>query len=427
MPIHILRHRKHPLAGFWVAPNGSDTNAGTFRSPFRTIQRAANVVAAGQNVWVRGGTYVEQIDISADGTAAAPIRFQSAPGERAIIDGEDTLASGFGVLLRLSGDYVQMRDLEVMRSAGMGVLVSGAHDVVSFCYSHHHEENGILLQGSDNIVEDSQVYRNVLVNEYGASWGSYSSGLSAARGSCARAIMRRNHVWENWGEGISTYEATDTLIEDNVAHDNATICYYLSDVTGVTLQRNFGYNDPASYVYEYGDNNGIILGDEVGTPVSSDLTIVNNIIYGCWNNFYFWSGLSHGLVNVTIAANALVNSIGDVATIRIADGPHSNVVIRDNIVQQDDALPVAYFNADADVVWSYNNWSKAAPAAVQGTGDVTGAPLLADVAAHPFVPESYQLTASSPARGVGVAEAAAVVDFWRTPRSNPPDMGAHEY
>ncbi len=42
---------------YYVAPSGNDTNSGVISSPFLTIQRAHTAVAAGDTVYVRGGTY----------------------------------------------------------------------------------------------------------------------------------------------------------------------------------------------------------------------------------------------------------------------------------------------------------------------------------------------------------------------------------
>ena len=55
----------------------------------RTISEAAAVAAAGDTVVIHGGTYRETVVIAASGTAAAPITFVSAPGERVVVTGAD--------------------------------------------------------------------------------------------------------------------------------------------------------------------------------------------------------------------------------------------------------------------------------------------------------------------------------------------------
>ncbi len=68
---------------YYVAPGGSDTAAGIEGAPFRTIQKAASVVGAGDTVVVQAGTYAGfQMgwDFPQNGTAAQPITFRAQPG-----------------------------------------------------------------------------------------------------------------------------------------------------------------------------------------------------------------------------------------------------------------------------------------------------------------------------------------------------------
>ena len=46
---------------FWVAPTGSDVAPGSRNQPFKTIQRAADILQAGDVCHVRAGTYREWV------------------------------------------------------------------------------------------------------------------------------------------------------------------------------------------------------------------------------------------------------------------------------------------------------------------------------------------------------------------------------
>lgn len=76
----------HPAmaATYYVATSGSDSNPGTQAQPFRNIQRAADTVVAGDTVLVRGGSYVEEINLRRSGTASAKITFKPEPGSGAV-------------------------------------------------------------------------------------------------------------------------------------------------------------------------------------------------------------------------------------------------------------------------------------------------------------------------------------------------------
>lgn len=56
--------------------NGDDASSGSREAPFRTIQRAADVVIAGDTVMVREGTYPEDVFIQNSGSAGARITFR---------------------------------------------------------------------------------------------------------------------------------------------------------------------------------------------------------------------------------------------------------------------------------------------------------------------------------------------------------------
>jgi hypothetical protein len=62
-------------ATYYVSTNGSDTNSGVDRSPWRTVQKAANTMVAGDTVIVANGTYPEVVQTKENGTAGSPITF----------------------------------------------------------------------------------------------------------------------------------------------------------------------------------------------------------------------------------------------------------------------------------------------------------------------------------------------------------------
>lgn len=423
----------------FVAPGGNNAWAGTYAAPWATITYAATQVVAGDTVYVRGGSYHEAINISADGTAVNPIRFLAFPGELPIVDGENDLPVSYTGLLKATGDYVYLSGFDVRNSAYFGAQLDGTNCILSHLRVHDNDKTGVYANGDYSIVQDSLVWNNSLCNEWGvmAETGGWGTGISMARVAhgtpCNYGIVRRCIVWENWGEGINTFEATHTLIENNIAHDNFSTNFYISDATDVLLQRNFAYNDPDSHMhwdppdvngYHFGGANiGIMLGNEGYSPSLNNNTIVNNIVYGCSKNLYQGSNAP----NTTVANNTFINAIGTKG-IQI-NSNETGSVYENNIVQQDNSLGcIAHDQDGSGITFINNQWSKAVPAYAQSGGDVVGDPLLADVAAHPFVAESYKLTGSSPGLAGATVVAAATPDYFGVARSGTtPDMGAGEY
>ena len=87
-----------PLASatYYVAPQGSDSAAGSFAAPWRTLQKAASTATAGDVVNIRAGTYRETVTFASSGTTAAPITFQNYAGESVTITGLDVVTPGVG-------------------------------------------------------------------------------------------------------------------------------------------------------------------------------------------------------------------------------------------------------------------------------------------------------------------------------------------
>jgi len=411
---------------YYVASNGSDTNPGTFLLPWKTIGKAAQMVAAGDTVFIRGGLYHESVSIVTSGTLSHPIKIMAYPGENPVIEGGYTLPGYWGCLLCVRGDYIIVSGIEVRNSAYMGVFVYGSYDLVKDMYVHHCMQNGILINhGSYSIAERNRVWRNAFSNEYGDGNG-WSSGLSAARDGVSNATIRNNIVWENWGEGISTYEANGTVIEDNISHDNYSANIYISDSTNVLCQRNMVYMNPDSYVYGYGANGGIMMGDERFTPPSANITIINNIAFGNHNNFWWWQGVQGGgMNNVLIAFNSFVNGYNG-SGVTISEGIHQNVRFENNLVQQDGELPVIATIEQTGITYSHNLWSKPPYNAAVGPGDVIGDPLLAKTG-DPFEPDWYRLIALSPAVDQALSISEVIVDYFGFSRDSAPDIGAIEY
>ncbi|MBO9608880.1 MAG: right-handed parallel beta-helix repeat-containing protein [Paenibacillaceae bacterium] len=75
---------------YYVSPHGSDGHDGrSLETPFRTIGRAAEVMAAGDTCRIRGGVYRETVAPARSGTKVRPVRFEAFAGERVVVDGCD--------------------------------------------------------------------------------------------------------------------------------------------------------------------------------------------------------------------------------------------------------------------------------------------------------------------------------------------------
>ena len=448
-------------ADYYVATNGNNSNSGTISSPFLTIAKGVSVLIPGKVLCIRGGTYLQTARLSIDnsGTAGSPITIKSYPGETAVISGDlnrnglsdttDTPGSPWGSLLRITGDYNLLQDVEVCYSSGRGIQVEGDYNVISGCDVHHVQDIGIYLYGAYNTAEYNTVHRCSEINygldgEYNYSGGIELGNINTATppGSAHHSIVRGNLVYNNSGEGILLENSDYLTVEGNVCYNNWAAqgidncqCSY------VTLSNNLIYWTGDTFWSKFNDgSSGILLSNEdlgPGYPISHDVDVLNNIVIGCKANIDFWNGSGQqpvsSMVNYQIANNTLVEAAqyGIRLDAPYGGGVHSGNRVANNLVLQQ-THTVGNLGTGTGITFDHNQWSRTPTSGFGGTGDVIGAPLLVD-SGHALTPGTadadwYKLTSSSPARGVGATDVSDVTDdYFGTARSSPPDMGAHEY
>jgi parallel beta-helix repeat protein len=425
---------------YYVATNGLDTRTPTearnISTPWRTLAASVNKLAAGDILLVRGGTYIEKVWLNNSGTASLPITVSAYTGEFPVIDGNGTLPVGdWDGLLGLRGNYLHVSGLEVRNTiAGnhaVGVYLIGHDNTISGLNVHNIYYNGILINGDNCIVEDCQLWESCRVNLNGTQT-SWPSGLTAARdgvdGITSNAIMRRNIVHNNWGEGFSTYQANGTIMRDNTVYDNWAMNIYVSDATNVTVERNIVYNT-TSYSPRGGVLHGITLADEIsngGTiPHSANMTIINNFLYRATISAHSWNEAAAGpvgLTNVRIAYNTVVNG-----TLSTAASNNTGSQIRNNIftISTGHSVPTS-----TGITFSNNAWAATPPSTAAGTGDYVGNAQVAQTG--PTGPGTlttnfFKISSTSPVINHGIAMSGITTDYFGITRSNPPDIGGHEY
>jgi hypothetical protein len=184
-----LPPRLPPSSGqtFYVATNGADSNAGTLEAPWRTVQRALDVLQPGQRALVRTGTYAESLDIDRAGTPAAPITIENYPGERPVVNGggERPLEiSSSGAYFRIRGfvfenspynsggnidiygHHLEISGNEVRNAQDQGIYSDedSHHAQILGNWIHHngkgviHQSHGIYSQGNDHLAANNVIH-----------------------------------------------------------------------------------------------------------------------------------------------------------------------------------------------------------------------------------------------------------------------------
>ena len=140
-------------AEYYVAPTGSDSNAGTMDQPFASLQKGADVAVAGDTVWLRAGTYqsTKQIKLSKSGTSDTKrINFWAYQKEVPLLDcskyASTNKAADIPAIL-ITGSWLHLRGLEI---ANVPTGASGDHSISAL------RSNG----GSNNTYERLNIHHN---------------------------------------------------------------------------------------------------------------------------------------------------------------------------------------------------------------------------------------------------------------------------
>lgn len=77
------------------AEEGSDTNPGSEEKPFKTIQRAADVMQAGDSCLIAGGIYRETVQLKTSGKEGQPIVFKAMQDNDVVISGTEQITANW--------------------------------------------------------------------------------------------------------------------------------------------------------------------------------------------------------------------------------------------------------------------------------------------------------------------------------------------
>jgi hypothetical protein len=427
---------------YYVDPNGNNAYDGRYpdyqrgtNGPFKTIAKGVQTMSAGDNLYLRKGTYFEAVYIRKSGTVNRPITIAGYKGEKATIDGRHELpAVQWGVLFGVEGDHIIIRDLCVINSAWMGIVLSGDHNQAVNLWVEGNNEQAILVTGAYNLIDSCDVHSNCLHNKNGAkAAGGWACALCIAQGG-KYSTIQNCRSWNNWGEGISIWSGRKisdfNTVQDCTSYNNWSNNIYLQNTQHSIVQRNLIYvteNNPVN-----NDSQQCIeVGDEYDSHKNSDNKIINNFVMGCDKNFSWWHAFpGDGLKNFVIANNTFVNARSGSNFEIQGGGTHTNCMIQNNIFLQEDSLPIADLETTSSITFSHNLWSRHPSFKASGKGDVIAGPELAregQTSAGLLAPKWFKISFGSPARDKALPLDIVAVDFFRFSRGQKPDIGGHEF
>lgn len=232
---------------FYVSPTGSDDQTGSERRPWRTLQHAMARLGPGDTLMVGGGTYREDVRLTADilrpGRADAPVEVRARPGERVVVEGLLTLTGADHWTIRginvtwssrnsgddhmvqfLGGTGWRFTEAEVWGARSFSAINvdEGARDFrLDHLYVHDTEptndrnQDHLIYVASGN--EGGVIERNVLVGSPNGRGIKVGPGSASEAGSDG-LVIRYNTLVDNAGPSSIRFsgDSSGNLVHHNV-------------------------------------------------------------------------------------------------------------------------------------------------------------------------------------------------------------------
>jgi hypothetical protein len=299
----LLAIRPAMATTYYVSTTGSDSNNGSLTAPFRTIQKAANIVNPGDIVYIRGGVYNARVVLTRSGSSNQYITFQSYPGETATLDGTGL---GAGHMIRGSSSnisYLKIIGLKISNFFGTGIQFDGG--------------------GSHIEIRNNEI-----------SYGNVSPSAT----NTGHAILITSELWP----GPIYYTFTDIVIDGNNIHNFTTGPRYYNECltvaydinrfqitdNAITSSGNIGIDTIGRHTMSYSPYSVIDAYPHNGIISGNVLTSTGN--YAEDSAIYL-----DGSHDVTVEKNEIYDGIGVGITVSTekADVTVSNIIVRRNLVR----------------------------------------------------------------------------------------------
>jgi uncharacterized repeat protein (TIGR02543 family) len=430
---------------YFVAPTtsgGSDTNPGSWTSPWATFEKVATTIANGDVVYFRDG-FVDDtpqfdggcIALNTDGAPDMPKAIVAYPGALATVGGSCGGISNYSFNLNRGTAYWLVSKLKIVSTGitdglldlgngfrAVGNSISNPHTSDS-CQSGTIQCGGLGPCGSNIFVLGNEVADVMRDNAATGSKQCHTIYISGDRQN----------------DGVeSNREIAWNYIHD--CFDNRAINIYNESFNGATSPR---VQIEGHRVHDNWIENHRGVGILIGADVTGDNWVYNNVLINTGTGPDWSEGLSGhspmelrpGSAYNTARATALYVYHNTIYGTGFASNPGlisyyptgaTNFEFKNNIVVSTlSGIPyVASWSAPIPAGSYHNLWYGAGSAPAWDTGAINSDPLFVDAASA-----NFHLQATSSARDNGLSLSGVALDFDGTSRPQGPgaDIGAYEY
>jgi hypothetical protein len=263
----------------YVAPTGSDSNAGTSTAPFQTIGKAASVVNPGDTVIVMNGVYHEALNLTRGGNANAYVTFMAQNKWGAALDGNN---NAMAEAVQFTASYIRFQGFEVRNygaSAGGGdafsnfpggqfidIVQNNIHDIGRICTDTKNGLVGIFLEAPNVTIEQNLIHDigRFAAGENGCNptsdnYKNHDHGVYVDTNSNNVTIKNNIFYRIERGWGVQVYPSAvdslailnNTFMWPNPFNTGHIILAASAPLTNLRIENNISYNPTASFIYVY--------------------------------------------------------------------------------------------------------------------------------------------------------------------------------
>lgn len=225
-------------ANFYVAPTGNDSNPGTLAAPFATIPRAQTAAAAGDTVYLRGGTYtltdsqITQTDtnyayvnfLDKSGSTGLPISYIAYPGETPVFDFSQVQPSALRVCaFFVKGSNITLQGFEItgvqitiatVHTQSECIRVEGSNNTFRLLKMHDGMGIGLYIvrHAGNNLAENCDAYNNTGLDS--GSIGNIDGFGCHVLAGATNNVFRGCRAWTNSDDGFDCINCAEPVLFD---------------------------------------------------------------------------------------------------------------------------------------------------------------------------------------------------------------------
>ena len=364
-------------ATYYVSTTGSDSNPGTSASPWRTIQKAANTMVAGDTGNIGPGTYAERVQVTRSGFSGSPITYQTSGCTRAqgcvkmqgfTIKASYVKVNGFDISNSLSngtdasGVWVEGQWNEVLNNyihdlRYYGIFITGGSTKNSPTLSNHTirgntiyrvSSSGIIIQGQNSLVESNDISHTIQNPPAGSVDGS-NADADGIRFFGTGHMIRKNYIHDitmtdagNTDPHIDCFQTWSTAV--NITFEQNKCVFDWTNSTSPDAYQGAMIEDRDGSIDNLLFKNNIFIGQRRGPNVysyTSNSYTLNRIIVvnNTFKNIKERALTLQGAPNSKMQNNAMYNVITPASYLSIDSASQTGTQIGYNSIYVSSGLP----------------------------------------------------------------------------------------